>query len=724
MSLLGYINLASNAGDTFTNAADSDMLIYTQSNSQKVLIGCSSNQVANLTISSNLTQFNGNIAINNALAIKGLQITVNDGSTMNVTQTAVTGFSNDNLGQSFYIASNTASNYFRFVASNTEVMKITGDGKMGLGTSNPVAMLDVRSNVQVLGGALSVGNGSFEFPPQALTGFTTTLSNAAYGNGTYITSSSTSNFGAVAAFSNYYAFDKTSNNDSLTWVTQGVYNTSTGAYAGVFNTSNDVSTYAGEWLQVLMPTPMMLSSVTIVPPVSTIYRSPNAFAFFGSLDGNAWTQLGSRFTGVTFVSNTAQSFTINANQYFPYIRFVVNQTQTGGDGYGMISELRLFGAYQGISVNVSASNTINLTVPGNMYCGGNISAGNLGMFRNRIINGDMRIDQRNAGAIVANAALAAYIVDRAQLIKVTTATFNIGQSNINYAVPGFKYAFKTTVATSSATIAASDITTVYSQPIEANNLTDLMFGMASAQPITVSFWFYSSIAHTFYMMLRNASTRSYLSPIVAAANTWQYYTYTVPGDTTGTWTTDGTSTGLMLFINTAVGSSRIGPSGNVWLAGDYWGLVSSNGFINTASAFTMITGVQIEKGTMATPFEFRPYAIELQLCQRYYQIIKPSTNPAAQGVGSGNMHGTNYRIYIKLNTPMRIQPTVTADCAGIRMSCAGTDYLTTAINGNYIYLDGGMLDFNTSGATPTAGYGVTVWINSGYGIYFNAELNL
>ena len=128
MSLVGYMNIASNAGDTFTNARDNDMLIYTQANTQNILLGAAAGGVANLTISSNLAQFNGNIAINNALAIRGLQIMTNDGSSMNVTQTSVTGFSNDNAGVVLSIGS--TANSFRFMAASTQVASLTGTGNL------------------------------------------------------------------------------------------------------------------------------------------------------------------------------------------------------------------------------------------------------------------------------------------------------------------------------------------------------------------------------------------------------------------------------------------------------------------------------------------------------------------------------------------------------------------------------------------------------------------
>lgn len=649
MSLLGYINLASNAGDTFTNAADSDFMLFTQSNSQKILLGVGSNSVASLTISSNLAQFNGNIAINNALAIKGLQITANDGSTANVTQTAVTGFSNDNLGQSFYIGSNTSNNYFKFIASNTERARLTGDGKMGIGTSNPIAMLDVRSNVQVLGGSLSVGNGSFEFPPLALTGFLTNLSNASYGNGTYVSSSSTSNFGAVAPFFSYYAFDKTSNNDSLTWVTQGVYNTTTGAYAGVFTTSNDVSNYAGEWLQLQMPTPIMLSSVTIVPPVSTINRAPNGFAFFGSLDGTNWYQLGQRFNGVTFVSNTSQSFTINANQYYSYIRFVLNQTQPSGDGYGMISELRLFGSYQGLSTNVSLSNTMNLTVPGNMYCG-NISAGNMGMFRNALINGDFRINQRRttstwpgvAGSTAAPIANTTYVADRWTVFKngygagssCSWSPSTLGVSDLPYAAAGIRNyirAGRVNGDTNTGTI-------------------NIVYGMESSdsyrfagQVVTLSCYVRAGSAFS--------ASGSYVNLQVAGGTT------TDEGWQRGLGFSSGTTFPIVANIPISTAWTRVSATGTIAANSTQLGIVVSYTPVGTASStndYIDVTGIQLERGPMATPFEFRPQGIELQLCQRYYETTGMYVSGPA-----GNANNTYFYPDISFKVNKRANPTMT-----------------------------------------------------------------
>ena len=147
--LLGYINLASNAGDTFTNALDSDLLIFTQSNCQSVLIGCTSNSAASLRITSNEAQFNANIVINNALAIQGLQIVANTGASMNVTQTAIFGYSNDNLGDILYIGGKSSSNYFKFLACNAEIARLTGAGFLGIGTSNPGSMLAIAGSTTI-----------------------------------------------------------------------------------------------------------------------------------------------------------------------------------------------------------------------------------------------------------------------------------------------------------------------------------------------------------------------------------------------------------------------------------------------------------------------------------------------------------------------------------------------------------------------------------------------
>lgn len=298
---------------------------------------------------------------------------------------------------------------------------------------------------------------------------------------------------------------------------------------------------------------------------------------------------------------------------------------------------------------------------------GNVCAGNLGIFRNRIINGDMRIDQRNNGAVVANAT--SYVVDRVQTTKVSACVVNSSRAAVTD-LAGFRYAFKTQVATATATVSASDVVTVFNQSIEADNVSDLMMSSSYSQPFTVSFWLYSTIAHTFYLRLQGAtggSSRTYVSPVAASAGAWKYFSFTVPGDTAAGWVTSGNASGLNMIICTALGSSRVTSTANAWQTGDLWGLSSDNGFVNTLNAYTLVTGVQLEKGTLATPFEFRPYPIELILCQRYYQKL----NLVNIGVALNAMDG--YNSSVRLATQMRIAPSLDAGAVyEVNTGSAGT----------------------------------------------------
>lgn len=511
-----------------------------------------------------------------------------------------------------------------FGASNNSnmLLRIASNGFVGIGTTSPAAAIDVR------GGAIVAGS-NVEFPPQAMTGFTTTLSNAPYGNGTYVVSSSTSNFGAVAPFFGHYAFDKTSNNDNQTWVSQGVYNASTGVYAGVFNTSNDVATYAGEWIQLQMPVPVAVSSVTIVPPSSTIYRAPRDFAFFGSLDGSAWYQLGSRFAGITFVSNAGQNFAINSGQHYPYVRMVVNKAQPSGDGYAMISELRLFGSYQGTSTGVSPSNGTGLTVPGNVYCG-SISAGNMGMFRNRVINGDMRIDQRNAGAVVTGQA-STYIVDRwtSQEDAAQVGRVSMCRSNVPAPHPlGLQNCMKVYVTAASASQATYNYCQIW-QTIEGNNVADVNYGTAQAAPCTLSFWVYCNKPGTYGICIGSGSVSTFrryqTSYTVNAVNAWQQITIPMPGDTTNAMLSTTNGAGMCIRFSFGVGSGLLTTLANQWVTYTYDAISLSGmtNFYDTVGNTIHITGVQLEKGAVATPFEQRPFSTELQLCMRYYEKSYP-----------------------------------------------------------------------------------------------------
>jgi hypothetical protein len=236
-------------------------------------------------------------------------------------------------------------------------------------------------------------------------------------------------------------------------------------------------------------------------------------------------------------------------------------------------------------------------------------------FKNRIINGAMVIDQRNAGASVA-AASSQYFIDRWRAELSGGGAYTVQQ--VTTAPTGFQNSALITVTTADASIASGDFYDVQ-QFIEGFNVADLGWGTASAQAVALSFWVRSSVTGTFAGSLSNgAANRSYVfTYAISAANTWEYKTVTIPGDTSGTWVTNN-GRGLLLTYDLGNGSSYQAAAGS-WV-GQY--AVATSGsvkLISTLSATWQFTGVQLEKGTTATSFDYRPYGTELALCQRYFE---------------------------------------------------------------------------------------------------------
>lgn len=272
--------------------------------------------------------------------------------------------------------------------------------------------------------------------------------------------------------------------------------------------------------------------------------------------------------------------------------------------------------------------------------------------RNRLINGDMRIDQRNAGASVTiNTASFTYIMDRWAARGVASdGVFTV--QRVTDAPSGFTHSAKITVTTADASVPSHGLY-VLQQPIEGFNFSDLAFGTASAKTITVSFWVKSSITGTFGAAIRNGTAdRSYpFSYSVSVADTWEYKTATITGDTSGTWPTDNTQAANIVFT-VGAGSSRVGTAG-AWAAANYTAPSGASQHIATLNSTLQISGVQLEVGSVATPFERRDYGRELILCQRYYQFAS-STNMPGYIKGTGD---TNRSQIIALLASMRAAPT-------------------------------------------------------------------
>jgi hypothetical protein len=284
-------------------------------------------------------------------------------------------------------------------------------------------------------------------------------------------------------------------------------------------------------------------------------------------------------------------------------------------------------------------------------------ANNVGLsFKNRLINGDMTIDQRNNGAaITVNNTNLNYSVDRWWGSGKASDGVYTMQRSASTPPAGFSNFLRVTVTTADASIAAGD-TYYMGTKIEGFNVADLGFGSANAQRITISFWARSSVTGTFSgALLNGAENRSYpFTFAINAANTWEYETITIAGDTTGTWATDN-SAGMVLTFDLGNGSNWRAAAGS-WIAAGEYGATGAVTLISTLNATLDITGVQLEKGTVATSFDYLPFGTELFLCQRYYYkspFVAPGEIFTVYQTNAGIVGTTTFP------APMRTTPTMT-----------------------------------------------------------------
>ena len=245
---------------------------------------------------------------------------------------------------------------------------------------------------------------------------------------------------------------------------------------------------------------------------------------------------------------------------------------------------------------------------GNVYDDGALSN------RNLIINGDMRIDQRYGGGGPNTVSGGNYSVDRFGMYYSGNA-YSTQQSTT--APDGFKNSLLMTVTGTS-----TPVYSFFGQRIEGLNSAQFGFGTSWAKTVTLSFWVRSSVSGIYsFAITNNNGDRTYaVNYTINSANTWEYKTATIPGDTTGTWlTTNGV--GVYIRFNLGSAAARLISEGS-WQAVNADGATGSTGadtWATTSGATFYITGVQLEVGDTATPFEHpRSYGDELARCQRYF----------------------------------------------------------------------------------------------------------
>jgi hypothetical protein len=339
-------------------------------------------------------------------------------------------------------------------------------------------------------------------------------------------------------------------------------------------------------------------------------------------------------------------------------------------------------------------------------------------FRNKIINGDMRIDQRNAGASV-NLTTSFFTLDR-WIFYVSQASKLTCQQNAGSVTPPAGFTNYLGVTSSSAYSVTSTDYFFVVQPIEGFNIADLGWGTANAKTVTLSFWVRSSLTGTFSGAIRNVdSTRSYpFSYTITASNTWEQKTITIAGETTGTWLTNN-GFGLGLTFCLGSGSTRLSTA-NSWQAGDFDGVTGTTSVVGTNGATFYITGVQLEVGSVATPFERRPIGMELSLCHRYFYRWSGSQFVI---LGLGQIDTSLIDVPINFPTTMRAVPTGTFSAGSTFFADTGTSLNSATVSFIDGHILGGLIRFgNLSGLSTNQSRRVRVNNSSTAFANFSAEV--
>ncbi len=351
--------------------------------------------------------------------------------------------------------------------------------------------------------------------------------------------------------------------------------------------------------------------------------------------------------------------------------------------------------------------------------GGSYGTGGFVGMKNRIINGAMMIDQRNAGASL-NPSNGQYSVDRWLCYLTQLSKFTVQQSST--APAGFTNSLLVT-SSSAYSVTSGDLFNI-GQFVEGYNIADLGWGSANAQSVTLSFWVRSSLTGTFGGVVRNVGggTRSYpFTYTISSANTWDQKIITITGDTAGSWnTTNGQGIGVLFDLG--VGSTYRGTAGS-WANSNLYGATGATSVVGTNGATFYITGVQLEKGSTATSFDYRPYGTELALCQRYYWNVPPL-------VMLYNGFSTAYMIS-QVFPPVAMR---TSPSAGLLStspyveaqpwnSIGSLTSASVAYNASHTSLGGGTVKFaGTFSPSPTSGQPWEIGANATNYLYLSAEL--
>jgi hypothetical protein len=357
------------------------------------------------------------------------------------------------------------------------------------------------------------------------------------------------------------------------------------------------------------------------------------------------------------------------------------------------------------------------------FADGSVNSSGFIGHRNRLINGDMRISQRYAGVLQSN--INNYITDRWSVANGISGV-SMGQSTT---VPA---GFINSLYVTTTTGASMPVGNTYKidQCIEANNVTDLGYGTANAKTVTVSFWVRSSVIGSFALVLNNGNpslttpaTRSYVTTYtINVADTWEYKTVTIAGDQSGTWNTSGVGIGLNLAFDLGTGSNFNTATTNAWQTGNYLRTSSTASIGATTNATFYITGVQLERGSTASSFEYRSFGTELALCQRYFQKSYDQATALGTVATTGEIRWVSVSTAgeagptIMLPVAMRTTPTITFYSPNNGASGFAYNYSSSTNTATSGHFGSGPRGWSGTGVSFTAGHIV------GYQFIATAEL--
>ena len=375
-------------------------------------------------------------------------------------------------------------------------------------------------------------------------------------------------------------------------------------------------------------------ALAITPQYATAVSGTDAIALTVPLSFTAYA-IGMQFWCVASGTNTSSTVTLNVNGVGPVsvVKDSNSALSLGDILAGAVVGFYYDGAnFHLLAPRVDSQSTVN-----------------------RVINGDISIDQRNNGsAVTVNSAGPVFGPDLWRgLGQTSDGVFTLQRSSAS-PPPGFTNFLRAAVTTADASIGASQ-SYRFITPFEGSDMFDLAFGSADAKTVTLSFWVRSSLTGTFSGALINASgARCYpFTFSISAANTWQQKSVLISGDITGTWPTSATQWGSLSF-DLGSGASLRGTPG-AWAGTSILGATGAVSLISTLSATLDVTGVQLEEGEAPTPFAIMPFQQRLALCQRYLPVVQGIGGSA---IGVGQAYATTLcDVFVPYDVPTRVAPT-------------------------------------------------------------------